>query len=557
MKHKVHQHFREITKFVKGSPAGLIQLLVSAARKSTYNRIISCPTYPVPVRGSGLADAVRHLREVMDQKDVHVPTLLGQLYGSVRTLEQRKRRGQFFTSEDVATWALSIASPTSTDDVCDPGCGTAVFAHAVIWNKQIPHSYTGVENDPILALCAAHVLESINAPDSFRIWYSNFLLLEEETFTKHAVALPTFIISNPPYIRFHNLAGRENLRIALSSEYGVLPSAFSGAGNYFLLKAAQLASSSKDSNGERQSSRKGRLLFFFPQEAEGAAHMRQLRRDLERTHGWVSHQHSIPRSQTGIDLHPSNATALVFVFEKRSRKTEDDQLLRKTTPKVADIIQIRRGISTGSNGFFVLSDEEVGQRRIPKHRLRRVLPTRIPVPKNQISREHWDSLRKAGHACWLLALPDSEIDEFEPSIRDYLKEGIRQGVHRTPTAMSLRKWYSIPMPANPPDLFITYLFRGAPRFVMNSAGVLNLTNILGGRFKPEIADITLRSAILNLLNDQAHTWIDVIGAGRIYKGDLRKIEPRELSNLPLNDIFVKLLGNLRNTTGTIVDALFD
>ena len=76
--------YREITQFTKGSAAGLLQILVAAARRSTFQRIIACPTYPVPVRSSGVSLAVRQLHEAMQHPDVRVSTFFARLFESVR-----------------------------------------------------------------------------------------------------------------------------------------------------------------------------------------------------------------------------------------------------------------------------------------------------------------------------------------------------------------------------------------------------------------------------------------------------------------------------------------
>ena len=122
--------------------------------------------------------------------------------------------------------------------------------------RAIPRSYTGVESDPVLTLCAAHVLQSRFAPDAYRIWYTNFLQLRCEDLATARVPHPTYVISNPPFVRFHNLNGRARLRKELQSKLGPSLSSFSGASNYFLAKAATLIA-----NPARGSSHK--LCFCF------------------------------------------------------------------------------------------------------------------------------------------------------------------------------------------------------------------------------------------------------------------------------------------------------
>src|SRR5258708_3746529 len=281
---------RRITKFINGSAAGLVQLLVAVAGRSTYARILDCATYTVPTFTSGLREAVVHLREMLNDPNMRAPTLFAHLYSSVQPVEERKRMGQFFTSADVATWALDIASPCPGDNVCDAGAGSGVFAEAIFRSGKPVSSYVGVEIDPILALCAAHVLDNLNAPTSYKVWYANFLLLDRTAFAAKQMEPPSVIIANPPFVRFHNLSNRALIRTALKSSLGIDLSSFSGAGGYFLSRAADLVGSASSDPGTCPR----RLMFFFPTEASGAAHAQRLRDDLLHHHGWRHHKHTIP-----------------------------------------------------------------------------------------------------------------------------------------------------------------------------------------------------------------------------------------------------------------------
>jgi adenine-specific DNA-methyltransferase len=546
--------YNEISRFIDGSSAGLLQVLVAAAQRTTFERIIACPTYPVPAKISGLSATVQRLREALVLPDVHVPTFLARLYESARPLKERKQAGQFFTSADVAEWALSIVAPLQKDDVCDAGAGTGVFADAILRRDQSVGSYVGVENDPILALCIAHTLESINAPDTYKVWYANFLLLQDAAFEERELRVPTFIISNPPFVRVHNLKGRERIRATLKLSLGVTLPSLSGASSYFLLRAAELAGSSDPSTSNRP---RGHLLFFLPKEAEGGVHAQLLREDLERLHGWTHRIYKIPYTHTGIDQHRSNAVGLFFVFEHTRLHAELTKPPSKPAVCVKDLIKIRRGISTGCNEFFVLTDEKALQSKIPKRYLQRVLPTRIPIQGKNFSEADWDLLRKSGYPCWLLTLPNRKLEDFEAPVQEYLKEGLRRGLHMTPTARELRTWFSIRVLPAPPDVFVTYFFHDAPRFILNGAGALNLTNILGGRFVHPIKDPELKDLLIDLLNEQAKSWIKENMAGREYKSGLRRIEPRALSMLPVNSTIVELVNSERQLVTAKSQSLFD
>lgn len=551
----VESLYQHINHFVSGSVSGLLQLLVAAARRTTFDRIIACPTYPAPAQTSGLSLAIRQLREATSCPDVHVPTFFARLYASTRALQHRKSLGQFFTSEAVAEWALALEPPRVNDDVLDAGAGTAVFADAIARTGWQVRSYVGVENDAILALCAAHVLDSINAPDTFKVWYANFLLLQEQSFDNLGLRRPTLIIANPPFIRSHRLNGRERVLASIKANLGITLSHMAGSGSYFLSRAASLTGCSKSLTVDGRPNT--RLLFFFPREAAGAAHARKLRQDLQRLHGWIWRDYVIPDVQTGIDKHPSNALALFFVFERMKVDVEPSGRRSNTVACVRDFLDIKRGISTGCNDFFVLNDAEVHHRKIPQHYLRAVLPTRIHIASTFLSEDEWNQLRMSGHRCWLLSLPDRDLDSFESPVREYLREGLRRGLHSTPTAQRLRTWFSLPIPSTPPDIFVTYLFRGAPRFILNGAKVLNLTNIIAGRFKVPIKDRTRQQAVIDALNEQATCWMEKQMPGREYRGGLKKIEPRELSMLPVDSRIADLIIRDKRAIPQAVGSLFD
>ncbi len=104
------------------------------------------------------------------------------------------------------------------------------------------------------------------------------------------------------------------------------------------------------------------------------------------------------------------------------------------------------------------------------------------------------------------------------------------------------------------DVFVTYFFRGAPRFVANRAGVLHLTNILGGRFTTIGLDSERKQAVVDFLNVQAKRWKT---AGREYKQRLRKIEPGELSMLPVDATIAGLCRPMKRTAKPVTGKLFD
>ena len=548
---RLRTNIRELMMFVKRSPSALVQLLVAAATKDTFARIIDCPTYPVPVRTSDLDAAVRRLRGLF-ATSAHLSQELARLYAAARPLEHRKQLGQFFTPHDAAEWSIMIDTPTRADVVVDAGAGTGVFADVLIGRRVKVRSYVGMENDPILALCAAHVLDVRSAPRSFKIWYTNFLTTGRPAFTLRGLRHPTFVISNPPFVRFHNLRGRGRLLRFLELATGIKLSPLSGTGNYFLCRAVDLVGVKE---GAEPTTPSPRLMFFLPREAAGAAHARRLRRDLEQKYGWRSREYAVP-VQNVSSKGQQGAAALLFAFERRISRAQVSSLPREQRPLSA-ILQIRRGIATGCNEFFVLTDAGARLQGIPSKYLCPILPTRIALKTEEFSANDWEALRVSGKPCWLLRLPAIDIYALEGQVQEYLNAGIRRGLHETPTAQRLRKWFALPVPSAAPDVFITYMFRGSPRFILNTAGVFNLTNMLGGRFRPMALDARISRDVVAELTCLARSWFEGGNVGREYRDGLRKIEPRELQELPLSDLIIAMLPDSPAKHEDVNRTLFD
>src|SRR5262245_28197924 len=278
---------RSLSDLVRGTQSALLQLLVAAAKKKTFARIMNCPTYPVPARTENLGEKLSDLAEILRSTEEYSAISLAKLYIAANTLLHRKGTGQFFTPTTVAEWGIAKMSLCSDDSICDAGAGTGIFAEALVKNGPNVQSYIGVESDPVLALCLAHTLESIDAPVSFRVWYANFLGLTAAKLKEHNLQIPNVIISNPPYIRFHNLRGRGRILASLGTNLGIKLSPLSGASNYFLCKAAELVNWQPMCAPSRV-----RLFFFLPRESAGAAHSRQLRDDLARKQNWQWREHT-------------------------------------------------------------------------------------------------------------------------------------------------------------------------------------------------------------------------------------------------------------------------
>ncbi len=116
--------------------------------------------------------------------------------------------------------------------------------------------------------------------------------------------------------------------------------------------------------------------------------------------------------------------------------------------------------------------------------------------------------------------------ELPESVRAYLAEGERQGVHRAYKCRMREPWFTVPG-VHAPDAFLTYMAHMYPRLVVNEAGATAPNSLLIGTRKR--SEVRLRYLALAMM-----TSLSLLSAeleGHSLGGGLLKLEPREACRL--------------------------
>ena len=209
---------------------------------------------------------------------------------------------------------------------------------------------------------------------------------------------------------------------------------------------------------------------------------------------------------------------------------------------IADLFDVKRGLATGCNRFFVLTPEQVSENQIPPEFLTPILPAPRHLPVNEIRADAFgnpDLERKL----FLLncSLPESQLSSQFPALARYLEKGRMQGVPERYLSRNRSPWYAQEQrPAAP--FLCTYMGRirsdssGPFRFIRNhsQATAPNLYLMLYPKpdlarqieDKPDIASSLWEA--LNSIPTEVMT-----ACGRVYGGGLYKMEPKELGRVPL------------------------
>ena len=210
-------------------------------------------------------------------------------------------------------------------------------------------------------------------------------------------------------------------------------------------------------------------------------------------------------------------------------------------PTLADFFNIKRGLATGNNTYFILSIEEIRERDLPIEAFRPILPSPRYLPESEVFADERGN-PAIDRRMFLLdcALPEKEVKKRFPALEAYLEEGRAQGIadrylcrHRSP-------WYA--QEHRPAALFLcTYLGRsdkksGRPfRFVLNHS-IATAPNVYlmlypKGNLRRAIDKTPqLKRQVWEFLNDIGSK--DMLNEGRVYGGGLHKLEPRELGRVP-------------------------
>ncbi|MGA2672173.1 MAG: hypothetical protein ABSE99_03000 [Terracidiphilus sp.] len=210
---------------------------------------------------------------------------------------------------------------------------------------------------------------------------------------------------------------------------------------------------------------------------------------------------------------------------------------------LGDIFSIRRGIATGDNGFFIVSEEQAREHGFSRQFLRPILPSPRYLNTQEI-RADKDGMPMIEKRLLLIDCPvgEEELSRRDPALFKYLKAG-ESSVANGYLCRSRSPWYSQEL-RPPPPFLCTYMGRAgsedrrAFRFFHNrsSATAANVYLLLYPRpaLSGAIQAPGVDEQVFDLL--QRIPIEKMTGEGRIYGGGLHKLEPKELANVPMEGI---------------------
>ena len=502
------------------------------------------------------------MRHTLDNLEQQRLSLQAELDGR-KTQAERNQFGQFATptalAQDILKYAETLLPSGEKVHFLDPAIGTGSFysaLRAVFPVSRIAEAI-GFEIDPHYGKPAA------------RLWEEAGLALKLADFTAEKPS-PRFnlVICNPPYVRHHHLGNGDKNRLQLHTQQssGMKVSGLAGLYCHFIglshawMKAGGVAGWLIPS--EFMDVNYGQAVKRYLLDRVTLLHIHRFDpNDVQFADALVSSAVVWFRKSPPPKDHAVNFTFGGTLFAPRlSRKIDARDLVHEPkwtrfpvseiriqsgTPIISDFFQIKRGLATGHNQFFILSEEEIQSRGLPMEVFTPILPSPRYLTQDEVNDDgHGNPKIERRRFLLDTKLPENEIKRRFPALYSYLEEGKSQGLHERYLCQHRSLWYG--QENRPPaPIVCTYLGRGEAktgrpfRFILNHSRATVANVYLAMYPRPRLAraihsDPSLIRRVWQVLN--AMTPDRLLGEGRVYGGGLHKLEPKELANVPVPEI---------------------
>ena len=496
-----------------------------------------------------------------------------------KSQEERNKLGQFATppklAMDIMEASKKLLGSSESIRFLDPAFGTGAFYSALL----------KCFSDLRLSWAQGHEIDSYYGSETVKLWDNTGLDLKIVDFTKSNPPSSdqdkaNFLICNPPYSRHHHLSSDEKLRLQkLANQItGMKISQLSGLYCYFILISHNWLADD------------GLACWLVPSEFMDVNYGQQLKEylttyvNLLRVHRFspkelqfgdalvsssiVWFRKTKPSTNCKVEFtyggtikEPKKSCVLSIDSLRRMRKwnhlsdvaeiSNADTIDKSASPKLSDFFHVRRGLVTGANKFFLLSPTQVSKYNLPTEFLTPVLPSPRYLLSDEIQADDAENpVLKQNLFLLNCSLPERIIRLNYPSLWKYLQSGIQMGVHERYLCRHRSPWYS--QERREPTLFLcTYMGRqsiGNPkpfRFILNHSKAVAANGYLmlypnSCLEKALRQDQRLIRTVWEVLN--AIALQDLVSEARVYGDGLYKLEPKELANVSVGNLFSARLG---------------
>jgi adenine-specific DNA-methyltransferase len=193
------------------------------------------------------------------------------------------------------------------------------------------------------------------------------------------------------------------------------------------------------------------------------------------------------------------------------------------TCKIGDYFQCRRGIATGANDFFCLSESLLREHRLSKDHIEPCVTKATDADGIVFTRHKLGNLVNSDRRCYLLSprVNGAELDS-------YLRTGQELGIHERHLPSHRPVWYQ-PENRAVADVWVAVFSRETVKFILNTSGAKNLTCFHGLYAREGKASL---APLLVLFLNSSWGRVAFSQVNRFYGDGLNKLEPKDVEAMP-------------------------
>lgn len=483
---------------------------------------------------------------------------LQKLLDGSKSIEGRRRLGQFATPFELAKEMISYGLNIQEDreiSFLEPAMGTGAFYSALL--SEIKKTGKTIKN----ALGIEVDRDFYDAASA--IWAGDIEILQGDFTITDCFYKTNFLISNPPYVRHHYIPQEQKIILGrkIKAETGIRLSGLAGLYCYFILLAHKwlapnaicgwfLPSEFMDVNYgdaiKQYLLNNVRLLRIHRYAPESCQFEDAL---VSSCVVWFKNEkmagdYEVEFSYGGTHDRPQLSKRVARTALSAERKWTHYPIKSRVEksgydPKLGDFFYVKRGLATGDNDFFILSKEQIESLGLDISFFSPILPSPRHLKVGEIFQdENGYPILEPQYFLLSCSLPESEVEKRFPQLWKYLESGKEKTAGKY-LCRSRKTWYMQEYRAAAPFL-CSYMGRGgknggAPfRFILNHSQAIATNSYLMLYPKGQLSEIiSVKPEIINDIWEglKAITANDLESEGRVYGGGLKKIEPKELSNV--------------------------